>query len=229
MSWNRGGYNIELTSVQPLETPQEQVAYYNAVSGSRVSLVSEAESIESLHDYTNLPPILYEDASTLPRDQLRPHVDDYDDDDYVDTDPPDLNVFANRSQAMQQKPRPYEEATETLTRTIKPVNEAANFDYEDIPDTLRKDNVSTLKQPDRQRERLEDRLSPPKQKTRRCDGPNWRRVMLLWMILLLGIIIAAAVYISLLHLRINDLNEELGLLRELNNATITYSTGSPMM
>ena len=239
MNWNRGGYNVELTSVQPPETPQEQVSYYNTVSGSRVSesasSVSEVDSIAS-HDYTNLPPLkrppcppnpgqsdLYEDASTLSREQLRPRVEDYDDDDYVDTDPPDLNIFANRSEVTLQKPRAYEEATQTLTRTE---NQGANVEYEDIPD-LRKDNLSGWQKPDRQRERVENSSSPVRQKKRRCDGPNWRRVMLLWMVLLLGIIVAAAVYISLLHTMINGLNARLELLNESNNSTMTNSTGSP--
>ena len=72
-----------------------------------------------------------------------------------------------------------------------------------------------------QSQRLETSNSPVKRKTRRCDGPNWKRLIIVWIVLLLGTIVAAAVYISLLHSRINALSVQLKLI---DNVPVLNST-----
>ena len=211
---------MELTSVQPRNDQQEEVAYYNAVSGVRVS---EALSTGS-GEYTDVTPNKgpytwtpsraslddgYEDTTVLSRGESRPRIEEFDDDDYENTIPPtpsNTNMNGNEWQDFTiQRPQAYEDTPQTLTRTIQPESDVARFEYEDIPALMEKSSLSRQK-PVRQREDID--LPPMKQKKRRCDGPNWRRVMVLLMILLLVIIIAAVVYISLLQRKVQELQIE---------------------
>ena len=109
----------------------------------------------------------------------------------------------------------------------EPVEESYNYPYMNFEPAKDSDDHSYLfmnplsAEHESQRQGLQNSHSLEKKKTRRYDGRNWKRYMIIWMVLLLGTILAAAVYTSLLHCRINALSAQLELLNTVTVINIT--------
>ncbi len=204
MSQFREYDEVEMTGFQPPNYPDSDQIYYNTIPGQRIS--------PSDSDYVVVsPPTSRHEGADLSQSS----------DGYEDTllrrpgDGPTFESFGYEYEDTMTIKRPLETSTrdaverdhnyeDTLPVMTAP-KQRKPFEYEDIPGPAnhRPRNVPTLAV---QEDVIADSPTPVKMATKsRSCGSCWKRALLLWVVLLLGLLVAAAVYIGLLQTRFNAL------------------------
>lgn len=210
------GYNgTEMSRFRPVEPPPQETLYYNAVSGQRLS-GSLSESENDYEDTLPREPMgrglkpgsfgdIYDD--TLPRESTLPNFNTFS---YDCVDSPTTQRRAAAMYPAEREPditvadvyHEYEE-TEPGMRSVWVQRSEHGFME------AQEKQAGTRTELSKQTVGMNDDNPSSKSGRRRCQGPCCYRVMFLWMVILLGLLIGAVVYISLMQTELNACRLEL--------------------